>query len=453
MTNIAQRWRQDHVLGRVVKNSGYLFASNVISAILSILTANLLGVRVFGVLGIVISTVSNVNRLLSFRMGDVVVKYMSDHLAKDEKQAAAAVVKASALVEGITSLAAYGILAALAPLAAEHLADDPTTAPLFLLYGLSILGNITTETATGVLQVGGHYRSQASVNLMQSVATALIIVYAFVSKTGVMTVLMAYLAGKLILGLAPILLALYWLPRMLGADWWHAPMNLLPPKSEFIKFSLSTNFSTTINMVARDSEVLWVGYFFSPLEAGYFKTALAIINLAVMPITPFISTTYPEITRCVAKFRWNQLKKLLLRVTVIAGAWTGAVALGLILFGKQVLFTDWTILGKTFHIYHPEFLPSLPVLMVLLVGFGTANILFWNRPLLLALGKAEVPLEVSFWGMILKVALAFIFLPYAGYLVEAWLLTGYFVVTVGVIIWQGFRTLKQVETAHPEAVG
>jgi O-antigen/teichoic acid export membrane protein len=357
MTNIAQRWRQDHVLGRVVKNSGYLFASNVISAILSILTANLLGVRVFGVLGIVISTVSNVNRLLSFRMGDVVVKYMSDHLAKDENQAAAAVVKASALVEGLTSLAAYGILAALAPLAAEHLADDPTTAPLFLLYGLSILGNITTETATGVLQVGGHYRSQASVNLMQSAVTALIIVYAFVSKTGVMTVLMAYLAGKLILGLAPISLALYWLPRMLGADWWRAPMNLLPPKSEFIKFSLSTNFSTTINMVARDSEVLWVGYFFSPLEAGYFKTALAIINLAVMPITPFISTTYPEITRCVAKFRWDRLKKLLLRVTVIAGAWTGAVALGLILFGKQVLFSDWTILGRRSISTVPNFCP------------------------------------------------------------------------------------------------
>jgi O-antigen/teichoic acid export membrane protein len=266
-------------------------------------------------------------------------------------------------------------------------------------------------------------------------------------------VLVAYLAGKMILGLAPIVLALYWLPRMLGADWWRAPMNLLPPKKEFIKFSLSTNFSTTISMVARDSEVLWVGYFFSPLEAGYFKTALAIINLAVMPITPFISTTYPEITKCAAKFRWERLRRLLLRVTIIAAAWTGAVAAGLALFGRQVLFSDWTIFGKTFHIYRPEFLPSLPVLMVLLVGFGTANILFWNRPLLLALGKAEVPLEVNFWGMILKVALAFIFLPYAGYLVEAWLLTGYFVFTVGLIIWQGFRALKQVEIAHPEAVG
>ena len=450
MNGLMSRWRQDHVLGRVVRNSGYLFASNVISALLSIITANLLGVRIFGVLGIVISTVSNVNRLLSFRMGDVVVKYMSDHLAKDEKQAAAAVVKASGLVEGLTSLLAYGILAALAPLAAKHLADDPTTLPLFLIYGLSILSNITTETATGVLQVGGHYRSQALINFIQSVATAVILVYAYISQTGLITVLAAYLTGKMILGLAPIVLALYWLPRMLGKDWYKAPLSLLPPRREFIRFSLSTNFSSTINMVSRDSEVLWVGYFFSPLEAGYFKTALAIINLVVMPITPFISTTYPEITKCVARFNWRRLRRLLSRVTTIAAVWTGAVAVGLMLFGEPVLFRDWTIFGRSFHVYRPEFLPSLPVLMILLVGFGTANILFWNRPLLLSLGRADVPLRVGFWGMVIKVALAFVILPGAGYLAEAWLMSGYFVFTVGLIIVLGFHTLRKVEAASPQ---
>ncbi len=450
MNGLVDRWRQDHVLGRVVRNSGYLFASNVISALLSIITANLLGVRIFGVLGIVISTVSNVNRLLSFRMGDVVVKYMGDHLARDEKQAAAAVVKASGLVEGLTSLLAYGILAALAPLAAEHLADDPTTLPLFLIYGLSILSNITTETATGVLQVGGHYRSQALINFIQSVATAAILVYAYFSQTGLITVLAAYLTGKMILGLAPIVLALYWLPRMLGKDWLKAPFNLLPPKREFMRFSLSTNFSSTINMVARDSEVLWVGYFFSPLEAGYFKTALAIINLVVMPITPFISTTYPEITKCVARSNWRRLRRLLSRVTTIAAAWTFAVAAGLMLFGEPVLFRDWTVFGRTIHVYRPEFLPSLPVLMILLIGFGTANIFFWNRPLLLSLGRAEVPLRVGFWGMVIKVTLAFIILPGAGYFAEAWLLSAYFVFTVGLIILQGFRTLRVTEIASPQ---
>ena len=85
---------------------------------------------------------------------------------------------------------------------------------------------------------------------------------------------------------------------------------------------------------------------------------------------------------------WRSLLVLLLAV-LAAGCARGPDEAGLrediqarldALFGRQVLFTDWAILGKTFHIYQPEFLPSLPVLMVLLVGFGTANILFWSRP-------------------------------------------------------------------------
>ncbi|MEI8132448.1 MAG: hypothetical protein WCG34_08440, partial [Leptolinea sp.] len=90
------------------------------------------------------------------------------------------------------------------------------------------------------------------------------------------------------------------------------------------------------------------------------------------------------------------------------------------------------------------------ILLILLIGFGVANIFFWNRPLLLALGKAEIPLQVGFWGMVAKLALAFMVLPWAGYLAEAWLLSGYFVFTIGVIIWQGYRNLQQAETTNPQ---
>ena len=51
----ASAWKKDQVLGRVVRNSGYLFASNVITALLSIFTANLLGVERFGALSIVMA--------------------------------------------------------------------------------------------------------------------------------------------------------------------------------------------------------------------------------------------------------------------------------------------------------------------------------------------------------------------------------------------------------------
>jgi len=438
-------WSKDLLLGRVLRNSSYLFASNAIGAVLSIITANLLGVTGFGMLGVMTSFVAGINRLFSFRMGDVVVKYMGEALARGEIERAAVTVKAAMLVEAVTSIAAFIFLALVAPLAATAVVNDPTTTPLFLLYGISILANITNETSTGVLQVTNHYRSQALINLVQSMLVAVLVGFAYINGGGIVSVLMAYLIGKVILGMGPILVALHWLPRVLGKDWMRASWSLLPPRRELIHFALSTNFSGTINLIARDSEVFWAGVFFNTTVAGYFKTALAIITLIVMPINPFISTTYPEITRAFASRSWDNLRSLLRRVTMIAGSWTAAVSLGLLLFGRQVLFQDWTIFGRTFHIYEAEFLPAFPVLLVLLVGFGVANILFWNRPLLLAQGLAGFPLKVSFWTMLAKVALSFALLPKAGYLTEAGLLSGYFVVSVGLIVLRGLRKIKQAE--------
>ena len=452
MTSLLARLRAfsgDRLLRRVVRNSSYLFTSNAISAVLSIVTANVLGVKSFGELEIITVFVSNVNRLLSFRMGDVVVKYMGEALERGETERAAAVVKAGALIEAVTSLAAYAILVLLAPLGAALFAKDTSLVPLFLVYGFSILANIITETSTGVLQVTNHFRSQASITLLQSIVVAVMLVLAVV-KGGttdqmIWGVMLAYLSGKMVAGLGPVMVAAYWLPKTLGKDWWKASFGLLPPWRELIRFGLSTNVSATINVIARDSEGLWVGFFFNSTVTGYYKTARAIINLIVMPINPFISTTYPEITRAFVSRQWQRLRDLLGRVSTIAAVWTGGVAIVLVLFGEELLFSPITLFGRTFQLYKTEFLPAYPVLLIMLVGYGTANILFWNRPLLLVQGLADYALAVSFWAMAGKVALALFFLPRAGYLAEAGFLSLYFVVSVGVMVWRGLGGVRQAE--------
>ena len=444
-----QSWKQDILLRRVVGNSSYLFASNAIGAVLSIVTAGLLGVRDFGVLGIITSFVVNINRLFSFRMSDVVVKYMGEAQAREEKDRAAAVVKAAGLVETVTSLAAFGILVLLAPLGAKYIAKDPMTTSLFVLFGVIILANITTETSTGVLRVTNHFRSLAFINLLQSILVAGLIVVAAVRGGSLIEVMWAYLIGKIILGIGPILTALYWIPRTLGKDWWKTSFSHLPPWKEFFRFAVSTNFSGTINIFARDSEVQWIGFFFGPVVAGSFKVALALIGLIIMPIDPFIATTYPEITRAYATRQWERLRSLIKRVTVISFAWTGAVAVGLFLVGRQVLFSNWVVFGHTLHIYKPEYLPAYPILLVILAGYGFANILFWNRSLLLAQGKADDALWITFFAMLAKVGLALLILPHAPYLAEAFILSGYFIVSVGLQTWRGLSLFKRQAVKEP----
>lgn len=442
-------WGHDVLLRRVLRNSSYLISSSVIgavlSAVLSILAANLLGVAAFGVLGVVTSLVSNVNRLLSFRMSEVVVKHMGEFLARGEKDRAAAIVKVAGLAEGLTSLAAYLVLALVTPLAAQYIAKDPATAPLFLIYGLSILGNLTTETATGVLQVGNHYRTQAAITLGQNILLVILIIAASLAHGGLWAVMLIYLAGKIIIGLGPIAAALYWLPSIVGPGWWRAPLSLLPPRRELGLFAINTNFSGTINVLARDSEQLWISYFFSPLESGYFRVALSLVNMIVMPLTPFISTTFPEITRTIALKQWAHLRNLLNRVTLLAAGWTAAVGVGLLALGRPLLFTNWNLFGRTLHVYKPEYLPAFPALMILLVGYGVASVLFWNRTLLLALGNSGYPLKIGAITAVIKVILTVLLVPRYGYLMEAALLSLYFIASVGITVLQGLREVRERE--------
>ena len=441
-------WGKDVVLKKVVGNSAYLFGSQAIGAVLSILTANLLGVTGFGALGVVTSFVTNINRLLSFRMSDFVVRYMGGYLAEDDRTRAAAVLKVAALTEMATSLVAYGVLVLLSGWGATQFAKDPSTQSLFLVYGLTILGNVVTETATGALNVMGHFRSQALLNLLQSVLTAGLFVLVFINQGGVFQVMMVYLVGKMVLGIGPVLLALFWLPKSLGKGWWRTPLRgNLPPRKPMIQFAVNSNFSGTITILARDSEILWAGYFFDTTVAGYFKVALAVINLVVMPITPFISTSFPEITRHIVKREWDKLKQLLTRITVISGVWTGTVAAGLVLLGRQLLFSPWSLFGYAIYIYKAGYGPAYGVLLVLLVGFGVANIFFWDRTLLLSFGKAGLPLKVSFFAMLGKVLLAFLIVPSLGYLAEAGLFSAYFVVTVGVLVWRGLKEIQDQSKA------
>ena len=90
MLKTLRAWWHDKLLRGVLKNSSFLFSSNTISAALamlnSIFATRLLGVEGLGLVTIVQTFVTNVNRLLSFRMSEVVVKYLGQVLAAGHKQ-------------------------------------------------------------------------------------------------------------------------------------------------------------------------------------------------------------------------------------------------------------------------------------------------------------------------------------------------------------------------------
>lgn len=438
LEKIRQDWKADQLLQKVVKNSGYLLSGNMFAMLLSmvqsVFAGRLLGVVGFGIIGTVTVFASTINRLLSFRMNELVVKYYGESLRLRKIKRAAAVIKAAALAEAVSAILSFLILVIFAPLAAKHLAEDAALAPYFILYGTIILANLTYESATGILQVNSRFKSQAGINVTASVLTALIIAWAFLTGKGLLEVLAAYIAGKFVLGIGTMLLGFKDMDRTLGNGWWRTSFEHLPPIKELFQFAFSTNLSSTIIMLVRDNEILWIAYFLTPLEVGYAKTALALINLVQMPITPLISTTYPEINKTIADKNWKKLKNLLKRVTLISGGWTILTGLVLVIVGRWLL-----------GFYGPDFLPAYLPMLIFLSGLGFSNIFFWNRPFLLSLGLPLVPYRISLWCGLAKIALAFLLVPRLGINFEALLLSAFFIVSITLIILRGMAEVRKRE--------
>ncbi len=427
------------MLRTVVRNSSYLFSSNTISmglaSLQGLLAAALLSVADYGLLGMIIAFASNVNRLLSFRMNELVVKYAGQYLSEENKPQAAAVIKTAGLGEALTSLVAYALLILTARAAAIYIIKDETAVPWIIFYGVALLANLMTETATAVLQLGGHFRTLAGLNLGQNLLTASWIGVVFLLRGNLIDVLMAYLAGKLLYGVGVMIAALFWLGPLLGKGWWRIPVSSLNRKKELLRFAFSTNLSQTVNMLIRDNEILWVGYFLSPVEAGYYKFGLAIMNVIVLPISPFIQTTFPEINRSVALREWARLRQLLRRTSWIAAGWTLATGFGLVLLGPVGL--AWFKNG--------QYLPALPIILILFTGFSFANLFYWNRPLLLAFERPNFPLLVTFSVGLIKTLLMFLLVRPFGVIMQALLLSGYFIISIGIIVWKGLRLMQKAQ--------
>lgn len=439
---ISEYLRNEPLIRRVLRNSSYLFSSSTISSglgvVQGILVIRLLGASSFGLLTIVMDFSSNVNRLLSFRMSEVTVKYMGEALAQDDKQRASALVKGIGLTEAATSVLAYLVLLLLAVLGAQIFAKDwpaEFVAHLFRFYGLFLLANLVYETSVGVLQAFDHFKKVALANFYQSLALTALIAGAFLLQWDIFGILTAYLIGKAIAGFIITGFALQDLNNKLGRAWIRTPLNLVPDWKPILNFAISTNLNGTVNLFARDNIRLYLAAVLSTAEVGYFATASKLINLVMTPLEPFIWPTYAEITKTIAQKQWTATRKLLKQVGVIGAIWTLLAGGGLVAIG-------WWLIP---FMYGIEMAPAYLCFVLLLIGYGVANIANWNRPLLLALGKPNYPLMVSGITGAIEIALIFLFVPTGGYLIGAAIVSGYFVISITWTALRGLSIIKREE--------
>jgi O-antigen/teichoic acid export membrane protein len=435
--DVFQRLFGNELIRRVVKNSGYLFSATGISAVLSmlqsILVARLLGVTDFGILGTITLFTSVINKFASFRMSELVVKYVGQYSVEGDERRAAAVFKSAGIIETLTSIVAFGLIWLLAPLGARFIAKDITTTYWFVLYGLIVLANFMAESSTGLMQIFDRFKVIAGITIGQSSLTLGLISYVYLNQGGLFEVVVAYMMGKIAGALALAIAATLIARSRWGSGWWSAPISLLQDRTrELVRFAVSTNISATINLVNKDGELLWVSALTGPTQAGYYKLALSLANLIQLPISPLPQATYPELSREVSGGNWGNMRYILRQGSRMAFSYSAIAGIFLLIFGRPLIAFFYT----------PEFLPAFPALVILMVGLLVANTFYWNRIGLLSLGLADYPAKVNSIAAALKIIGMLIIVPIYGYLGSAALLSGYYIFSVSLNVRKIFSELK-----------
>jgi O-antigen/teichoic acid export membrane protein len=437
--------RHDGILRRVVANGAWLTGATGVAACLgalqSVVIARALGVEGFGTVGLVIAFVNVVGRLTSFRMHEFVIQYVSQYEARDWSSRAAAV-KFAVGVEIAAAMLAYLILWLAAPLGARWFVRNPEATFFIRLYGLAVLGGLVSETSQGILQLYGRYRRYSLASAVGATVSLVGIVAGVALGHGLVGVLVGLLVGALATGSILAASALIEVRHRLGTDWSAARLDVLRARwRAVLVFVSSTNISATLSMIAKDGDVLWLGLFRSPTEAGLFRLAYSLAGLVFLPLGSLVQSIYPELSRQAAHQQWEEFRRLVRRGTLLAATYivpatvfVGAVGIPLIRY-----------------VYGREFVSAVPALFILLAGMGFANLFFWARSALLALHRPDYQMRVAFALVVVKLAGVFILVPLTGYVGSAALATAIYVPGSAILVWKVREIVAQAQRRNAAA--
>lgn len=433
---------------RIIKNSSYLVSATVISAGMGMFQGAFqartfsntgIGIAGIGLLGAMAAFTNVLNRLTSFRIDELVVRYVRLYQERGEIQKAAAVYKMAALLEMFGAFSAFLLIVWLAPLGVSLFSDQSGVEQWFILYGTLVLINVFYDSSDGILRVFDRFDAKSVIDVTQSLLRLVLTLVVFLNGGGLLELILAELAGRLLRSLAVMTLAYRTASDKWGKAWLRTPISVLQSdRRSLLTFAFSTNLSATVSLVAKDSEDLWVNAFLGNVVGGFYGIARTLNGLLQIPVSPLPSTTYPELSRAVAQNDWKSVNIVLKRGSLLASLYSLPVSLILIVFGKAFI---GLYVGAGYSAQDIQMIYRL--LVVLLLGFSFVNIFYWNRAALLAFNRPVYPTIVNFIGMLIKVSVVLFFGARLGALGFAAALIGYYVFTIGLAVWRVRKDVRQ----------
>ena len=408
---IWRSWKKDALLRRLLGNASMLLGGKAATALFSLgylaLAARGLSLEAFGTLILIHTYTQAVGDISKFQSWQALLTYGTPFWQTGRIRELQQVLRFTVRLDIIGSMAALAIAMLGIPVAGHFFGWPPETASCARYYVLSVI-LLDVGTATGVMRLFDRFdlvAPQSSLGALIRLAGAGIAYYLGAG-------LDAYL---LVWGLAIVIPALVLIAMSLRELRRHGVLrassgtaqetsSLWSPDRKVWNFVWSTNFNTSLQLAFSHFGTLAVGAFLGAGAAALYRVARQLSEAITAPVKLLTPTIYPELARLSANKAIREMRRFMLRASLLAGLGASALVALLIFAGPWVL----TVIAGA------NFTAAYGVMVALGVAAALRLWAFPLEPMLISSGMAVQALRIRLAATLIYGALMFLLCPAYG---------------------------------------
>ncbi|MFV3075877.1 lipopolysaccharide biosynthesis protein [Niveispirillum fermenti] len=386
-------WFRDDRLRRLFGNAGILLGGKTVNAVAGLaglaIAARALGLEAFGILILIHTFTQTIGEIAKFQSWQAVLRYGTPALTEGRVSDFQRLLRFTALLDGWSALAGTILSVLVAWALGPYFDWPPELMPAALVYVTSVLFMVQA-TPTGVLRLIDRF----DILSVQSTLGAIIRMVgggiAWAMGGGIVAFLVAWYIATAWAGI--YLIAKGWSELrkrglLDGYSWRGDGQPVTRGFDGVWSFVWSTNLSATLELAYTHIGTLAVGWMLGPREAALFRIARQLGEALAKPAKLLIPAIYPELARMTAAGEHKEMRALIERSALLAGA--GAML---------ALVVCWLIgeIGLRL-IVGEEFVAAYPVMMWLVAAAVVGIWSFPLEPVMVSAGEAHKALMVRAW--------------------------------------------------------
>lgn len=386
--DIPKKYLKDKALFRLFKNSSILLSGNIVVIPVNLMSifliTNSLGAKNFGILTLVISYVSLVDKLVNFQSAQTVIKFGSDAISKKDYSYFKAVVKLCFLLDILTALIGYFLSIFIAFSIRYYLGWSNEIVWLIVIYSFTTLVNISGPPA-GILRLFDRYKLLTFYSVFFSIIKLIIIFTLHIYSFDMLVILIGITIAESLKRIVLIYLSFREMAYANCSGFMSCNMSIAIREFKDIrKFLVATNLHSSIKLSLSELDIFLVGIFLSPTSSGFYKIVKLIGSNLSQITAPLYNAIYPDLATAVSVKNSKKFYDLVLKPIPIVGIVVLFSNTIFNMFGKNLI--ELTI-GKEFiSVFYPS--------SVYLIGVSIAMCTFSLHPALLALGVPSKSLKI-----------------------------------------------------------